>query len=156
MNVTLRAMTIDDYPEVMSLWRQTEGVGLTESDSEEGIDAFLRRNPGMSAVAVATSGELLGAVLCGHDGRRGYLHHLAVVPSRRKKGVASQPISWCFRGLADQGIQKCNVFLLDSNEGGSSFWGHNGWSHRHDLRVFQKAVTSTQGGRERGDSPRTG
>ena len=86
MNVTLRAMTIDDYPEVMSLWRQTEGVGLTESDSEEGIDAFLRRNPGMSAVAVAISGELLGAVLCGHDGRRGYLHHLAVVPSAENRG----------------------------------------------------------------------
>ena len=154
MNFTLRAMTIHDYPEVMSLWQQTEGVGLTESDSEEGIDAFLRRNPGMSAVA--TSGELLGAVLCGHDGRRGYLHHLAVVPSRRRQGVASQLISWCFRGLADQGIQKCNVFLLDSNEGGSSFWRHNEWSRRHDLRVFQKAVTSTQGGRERGGNPWTG
>jgi putative acetyltransferase len=136
-------MTIDDYPFVLELWRQTEGVGLNESDSEEAIGLFLRRNPGMSAVVGLSSGELLGAVLCGHDGRRGYLHHLAVAPSYRRQGIASRLIAWCFERLAFERIQKCNVFLLAGNELGASFWQHNGWSPRHDFRVFQKAIRPT-------------
>jgi putative acetyltransferase len=140
MNVAIRAMTVDDYPAVTELWRQTEGIGLNESDSEDAVGLFLRRNPGMSAIAVSSSNELLGAVLCGHDGRRGYLHHLAVAPSHRKQGIASHLIAWCFGHLATEMIPKCNVFLLNSNESGASFWQHNGWSPRHDLRVFQKEV----------------
>jgi N-acetylglutamate synthase len=133
-------MTIDDYPAVMTLWTRSEGVGLTESDSREGIESFLTRNPGMSAVAVTEKGSLLGTVLCGHDGRRGYLHHLAVVPTHRKRGIASCLIAWSFDCLARRGIEKCNVFLLESNEEGANFWLHNGWNVRTDLRILQKAV----------------
>ena len=122
MNVVIRPLTIDDYPAVMGLWQRTEGVGLTESDSEEGIGSFLRRNPAMSAIALSSSGGLAGALLCGHDGRRGYLHHLAVAPPYRGQGIASRLIAWCFERLAVERILKCNVFLLDSNEGGGSFW----------------------------------
>jgi putative acetyltransferase len=136
-------MTIDDYPAVVGLWQRTEGVGLTESDSEEGIASFLRRNPAMSAIALSSSGGLLGALLCGHDGRRGYLHHLAVPLSYRGRGIASRLIAWCFKRLAIEGIPKCNVFLLSDNEPGALFWQHNGWTPRPDLRVFQKAIGPT-------------
>jgi ribosomal protein S18 acetylase RimI-like enzyme len=133
-------MVISDFPAVIALWRQTEGIGLTESDSREGVSFFLRRNPDMSAVAVFPTGELAGTVLCGHDGRRGYMHHLTVVRSQRGRGIASRLIDWCFEHLAQEGIEKCNIFLLSSNESGALFWTHNGWSLRHDLKVFQKAV----------------
>lgn len=141
-DAVIRPMTIEDYPLVIKLWRQTEGLGLTESDSEEAIGPYLRRNPGMSAVAVSPSGDLLAAILCGHDGRRGYLHHLAVATPYRKQGIASRLINWCFERLAIEGIQKCNVFLLSGNESGAAFWEHNGWSHRDDFRVFQKAIAA--------------
>src|SRR5262245_45720906 len=71
VNVSIRAMSMDDYAQVVELWRTTEGIGLSDADSESGVDSFLLRNPGMSAVCHAPSGELVGAVLCGHDGRRG-------------------------------------------------------------------------------------
>ena len=140
MSAVIRPLTIEDYPSVAALWRQTEGLGLTESDSEEAISLYLQRNPGISAVAVSPTGELLGAVLCGHDGRRGYLHHLAVAPPYRKQGIASRLINWCFERLAIEGIQKCNVFLLSGNESGAAFWEHTGWSRRDDFRVFQKTI----------------
>ena len=145
MNITFRAMTIDDYRVVASLWKETEGVGLTEADSESGIDSFLQRNPGMSVVAVNDCGIILGTLLCGHDGRRGYLHHLAVVPPYRAKGIASALIEWSFECLGAEGIEKCNVFLLSSNEAGAAFWAHNGWLRRQDLQVFQKMVRSGEG-----------
>ena len=139
---TVRAMTTDDFLATMDVWKGSEGIGLTEDDTEGGISSFLERNPFMSAVAVAPSGEVLGAVLCGHDGRRGYLHHLAVNSLYRRQGVASRLIAWCFSNLAAQGIRKCNILLLDNNTTGTAFWEHQGWSHRNDLHVFQKPVTS--------------
>jgi putative acetyltransferase len=133
-------MSIDDYSGAAVLWRGTEGIGLNESDSEEGVASFLRRNPGLSAIAVSSSGEVVGAILCGHDGRRGYLHHLAVAPGHRNHGIASRLIAWCFERLAAERIQKCNVFLFDDNQDGARFWQHNGWGSRRDLHVFQKKV----------------
>jgi len=139
MHASIRAMSIDDYPAVHSLWVSTPGVGLNESDTRSGTAAFLRRNAGMSAVAVA-DGALVGVVLCGHDGRRGYLHHLAVAATWRKRGIARELLAWCFRELAAQGIPKCNIFLFSDNENGAAFWEHDGWSARADLLVLQKAV----------------
>jgi ribosomal protein S18 acetylase RimI-like enzyme len=92
MSISFSAMTIGDYPSAVELWRHTEGIGLNESDTEDGVRSFLIRNPGMSAIARSSSGDLVGVVLCGHDGRRGYLHHLAVRDSERNQGIASQLI----------------------------------------------------------------
>lgn len=140
MHATIRSMSIDDYSAVHALWVSTPGVGLSESDTRAGTDAFLQRNPGMSAIAVA-EGELVGAVLCGHDGRRGYLHHLAVAESWRKRGIARQLLAWSFGALSLHGIPKCNILLFSDNAGGAAFWKHNGWSSRTDLQILQKAVT---------------
>ena len=90
----LRPMRIADYDEVLALWQKSEGVGLGESDDRAAIAAYLARNPGLSLVAVAGK-RTVGAVLCGHDGRRGYLHHLAAASSHRRQGIA--------RALAGEG-----------------------------------------------------
>jgi N-acetylglutamate synthase len=138
--VEIRAMAMSDYAAVTVLWRRTDGVAQNESDTEDAIAAFLRRNPGMSSVAISEAGAVIGAVLCGSDGRRGYLHHLAVLPSERKRGVAARLVARCFAELERAGIAKCNLFLFDDNADGAAFWEHNGWLARTDLVVYQKGV----------------
>jgi ribosomal protein S18 acetylase RimI-like enzyme len=109
-------------------WLRSEGVGLGESDTKEGVAAFLLRNPGLSAVAESLHGEIVGAVLCGHDGRRGYLHHLAVAATHRRRGIARRLVQYSFSGLANEKIPKCNIFVFRENPGVVAFWTHNGWS----------------------------
>ena len=124
---TLRPMTAADYPQVLALWQRSEGVGLGESDTADAVARFLERNPGMSAVAESSAGEIVGAVLCGHDGRRGYLHHLAVSRAHRRQGIARRLVRFCFSGLAREKILKCNVFVIRESPDSIAFWTHNGW-----------------------------
>ena len=136
---TIERMLIEDFDEVSHLWQSTEGVGLSESDSRPNIAAYLARNSEMSFVA-RNGGKIIGAVLCGHDGRRGYLHHLAVAPAHRKKGVGKKLVETCLARLAAFNIPKCNIFLYADNAVGEFFWKRNGWVKRSDLQVMQKAV----------------
>jgi ribosomal protein S18 acetylase RimI-like enzyme len=138
--VEIRAMEMSDFAAATALWRRTDGVAQNESDTEPAIAAFLRRNPGMSSVAVSEAGVVIGAVLCGNDGRRGYLHHLAVEPAERKRGVAARLVARCLAELAAAGIPKCNLFLFADNVAGAAFWEHAGWLARSDLVVYQKGV----------------
>lgn len=147
MNTRIRAMVIDDYPAVLDLWQRSEGIGLNESDTREAVDAYLRRNPGMSAVSESDADVIVGAVLCGHDGRRGYLHHLAVEPAFRRHGLGRQLLAWSFERFQEAGVPRCNILVFQDNESGADFWSHNGWNARTDLRVFQKVIgCGEQGG----------
>lgn len=137
----VRAMQLADFDEVTALWQRTEGIGLNESDAEEATRRYLERNPELSAVAIE-DGRIVGAVLCGHDGRRGYLHHLAVAREHRNAGIATRMLRHCFDRLAEAHIPKCNIFLFDDNAEGAAFWLHAGWSKRGDLRVLQKMVVA--------------
>lgn len=131
-------MTGRDYEAVLSLWRSVPGIGLdNDSDSRRGIARYLKRNPGLSFVA-SVGGTIVAAVLSGHDGRRGYLHHLAVMPAYRRQGLGKALVSRCLRSLGKQRIPKGNIFLLRGNASGRAFWEHNGWNLRRDLRVLQK------------------
>lgn len=138
MKYTIRQMTAGDYDPVISLWRGIPGIGLDEdTDSRPGITRYLKRNAGLSFVAMA-EGRIVGAVLSGHDGRRGYLHHLAVAPAYRKQGIGKALVEHCLQTLGRQGIPKCNIFLFRNNSRGKTFWQHNGWNLRQDLSVSQK------------------
>jgi N-acetylglutamate synthase len=137
---TLRTLTIDDYDVVYALWQSTPGIGLSDSDRRDAIEAFLSRNRDLSAVAVNAEGNVVGTVLCGHDGRRGYLHHLAVLPQFRHRGIAKRLVIGCIERLRNERIQKCNIFLFRSNVSGAAFWIHNGWNVRDDLNVLQYVV----------------
>lgn len=134
--VKLRALRISDYGKVLKLWQRSEGVGLNESDTRPAIASFLRRNPGLSFVA-EKRGKIIGAVLCGHDGRRGYLHHLAVAKRYRAQGIGLKLVESCLAKLRAADIHKCNVFVYARHAAGMSFWKHNAWKLRTDLRVMQ-------------------
>jgi putative acetyltransferase len=136
-NFTLRPMTLDDYEAVYDVWKATAGIGLSASDERDAIAVFLARNPGQSVVATSADGSIVGVVLCGHDGRRGYLHHLAVLPQYRKQGIAKRLVEGCLSRLRQDQILKCNIFLFRSNESGLAFWNHNSWVTRDDLSVLQ-------------------
>jgi len=140
----IHAVTGADYPEVLALWESSVGIGLSESDTAEGVAAFLARNPGLSLVARAGD-ALVGAVLCGYDGRRGYLHHLAVAETHRRSGIARALLGRCFGQLATLGIPKCNIFLFTDNHDGAAFWRHVGFAPRDDLRVHQSPIPSPRG-----------
>ena len=144
MRYTLRKMTPSDYEPVIALWRAIPGIGLDDdSDSREGIARYLKRNRGLSFVALA-QGTVVGAVLSGHDGRRGYLHHLAVAPTHRNLGIGRALLRRCLQALGRNGIPKCNIFLYRSNAKGRAFWKHNGWDLREDLSVLQKKTSAGQ------------
>ena len=143
--VRFRSLRIADYDAVHSLWRRSRGVGLNESDTKGAIALYLRRNPGLSLVAVTNDEVIVGAVLCGHDGRRGYLHHLAVDRKWRRRRIGGRLVSAALERLAKRGILKCNIFIFGDNEAGREFWRKAGWTERADLKLVQTATTASGG-----------
>jgi len=138
MPYRIEELTAAHIPGVLAFWTGMEGIGLNESDTPERLASFLVRNPGLSRVAFQGD-ALVGAVLCGHDGRRGTLHHLAVAPAARGQGIGRSLVDDCLRALGVCGIQKCNIFLFANNAAGRVFWEQAGWKHRVDLHVLQQA-----------------
>lgn len=139
----LRPMNIADYDAVIALWQASEGIGLSGADSREAIARYLARNPGLSQVAwtsVQPTNELVGAVLCGHDGRRGFLHHLAVRSDFRKLGLGRALVERCLQGLAAEKIDKCHLFVFNKNTLGRSFWLRCGWVERSELVIMSTDI----------------
>ena len=133
-------MNIGDYDQVAALWRDTEGIGLHDHcDSRAGITHYLQRNDGLSFVA-RQHGRLIGAVLCGHDGRRGYLHHLAVARTWRGQGVGQSLVRHALAALGAIGICKCHVFVLADHTPAVSFWQYAGWTGRTDLKIMSMDI----------------
>lgn len=137
MTFEIRPMTLADHAEVHRLWTQTEGMCVVEDDRRDRIALYLKRNPGLCFVALV-GGDLIGTVLCGHDGRRGIMRHLAVRKKFRKQGVALLLVQKSLAALSRQGIQKCNIFVMDYNVAGLRFWEHIGFDHQqYDYRTLQ-------------------
>ena len=136
----IRPMSIADYDFVVELMRQTPGVTFRDADSREHTARYLERNPRLSLVA-AVGSRLVGCIMAGHDGRRGYLQHLLVLPEFRHKGIASALVTQCLAALEAQGIKKNHIDVLKTNESGASYWAHKGWQLRTDLLRYS-LVTS--------------
>ncbi len=124
--VTIRVFRIDDYDEVLTMWNGAEGLEICEGDSREEIKEYLQRNPGISRVA-ELNGAVIGAVLCGHDGRRGHIYHLAVSPEYRGRGIARQLVEECFNTLRAAGIRRATILVAGDNSHGHDFWRGSGW-----------------------------
>lgn len=136
MSVTYQNFEAEYVDRVLDLWSRSEGVDLG-SDSPESLLQFLERNRGLSWIAMR--GDILvGAALCGHDGRRGYIHHLAVDPAERRGGIGQALVERCLSGLRRAGIGKCHVFVFRSNRFGELFWRPTGWERRDDVQMFSQ------------------
>jgi ribosomal protein S18 acetylase RimI-like enzyme len=125
-DIKAREFVIDDYDAAVALWQEEEGVEICEGDSRDEIRAYLERNSGLSHVA-EVNGTLAGAVLCGHDGRRGFIYHLVVSPRYRGRGLGKLLLDECVRGLHAAGIQRAIILVAKDNSLGREFWLGNGW-----------------------------
>jgi ribosomal protein S18 acetylase RimI-like enzyme len=124
--VTTREFVMADYDQTFALWEKTEGLEICEGDSRAEIREYLKRNPGLSRVAEA-DGKIVGAALCGHDGRRGWIYHLAVAKEYRGSGVGKLLIDDCARGLREVGLKRAIILVAGDNPTGHEFWLRNGW-----------------------------
>ena len=138
--MTIRKMVISDYDKVYRLWLSCKGMGLNDlDDSREGISRYLDRNP--ETCFVAEDGEkIIGVIIAGHDGRRGYIYHTAVSPDRRKQGIGRQLVDSAMNALKKQGINKTALVCFSKNEEGNAYWQNIGFSQRTDLSYRNKAL----------------
>ena len=131
----IRSFEKGDIEPALRLWETCEGIGKGPGDDAEGTARFLARNPGFSLV-VEDGGSIVAAVLCGHDGRRGYLYHLGVAATHRRRGLAREIVRRCLASLRAEGIGRCQVFVMVENVAARQFWEEVGGKMRHDLHML--------------------
>jgi len=125
-NIKTREFSISDYDAALELWQRVEGLEIAEGDDREGIAYFLARNPGLSRVA--TDGTaIVGVALCGHDGRRGYIYHLAVDPAYQSRGLGKCLMDESLDGLRQLGLKRALILVANDNPRGRKFWSRHGW-----------------------------
>ena len=140
----IRQMTLDDYNPMFDLWTRTPGMGLNDyDDTRERVGVYLRRNPTTCFVA-EQDGALVGVILSGHDGRRGFIYHMAVAVAAQGQGIGKRLLAEAVQALRQEGISKVALLAYQSNEKGNAFWNHQGFParddimyHEHQLRPFQ-------------------
>jgi ribosomal protein S18 acetylase RimI-like enzyme len=141
-DVQLRLMQRSDYAAAVTLWQQSPGVQLRDADSEPAITRYLARNPGSSFVAEVNQ-KLVGTVLCGHDGRRGFLHHLAVDDAHRRKGIATLLVDAALQALREQEIFKTHILVLSGNGDAVTFWQTCRFGQRDDVILMSYTSPGT-------------
>lgn len=133
-------MTNEYYSDVYELWLSCKGMGLNNlDDSEQGINRFLERNPDTCFAAVE-DGKVIGVIMAGSDGRRGYIYHTAVNPQYRKRGIATALVETVMQAMKNIGINKVALVVFEHNEGGNKFWERLGFTERNDLVYRNKAI----------------
>jgi ribosomal protein S18 acetylase RimI-like enzyme len=141
VNVVYRALNKEDCKDVLSFWSNAPGVRLHKNgeDSVAGISAYLDRNPGFSFIAEC-DGQIVGAILCGHDGRRGYIHHLAVDSGYRRMGIGKKLLRLSVEQLKASNIKKTVLFLLKENDIGETFYKTLLWKEEDSVKIFAKVL----------------
>lgn len=135
-SVIIRNMQIEDYPQIHELWLSIHGLGMRSiDDSEERITCFIKRNPTTNIVAV-TGGQIIGTILCGHDGRRGCFYHVCVSEHYRKSGVGKKMVKAAMKALEAEQICKVSLVAFTNNKAGNSFWQSLGFTFRDDLNYY--------------------
>ena len=136
MDAVIRTMTIEDYDQIYGLWMKIKGFAMRSiDDSRIGVERFLKRNPDTSVVALK-DGKVVGAILCGHDGRRGCMYHVCVHPDYRRRGIGKDMVVYAMKRLQEEGISKVSLIAFTSNDIGNAFWKTIGWTKREDLNYY--------------------
>src|SRR5947209_18288775 len=124
--IITREFSIDDYDAALRIWERVKGIEIAEGDDRESVAQFLARNPGLSRVA-ADGSAIIAVALCGHDGRRGHVYHLAVDPAYQKRGLGKRLLDECLDGLRRAGVQRAIILVANDNQRGAEFWKRCGW-----------------------------
>lgn len=135
MNLGIRPFEPTDHASAWKLWESVDGIGLSSANSFEGVARFLQRNPGLSFVAT-DNGVLVGTILCGHDGRRGLIHTLAVGTAHRRKGLGRMLVTRALAALRQEGVEKCHLLVFNDNADGRAFWQGIGAEERTTLALY--------------------
>lgn len=139
-NMKIRTMSISDYADVYNLWLSCKGMGLNSlDDSRDGIEKFLKRNPDTCFVAEVDN-RIVGSILAGNDGRRGYIYHTAVSPQYQQHGIGSTLVDTAIDALKKLGINKIALVVFDKNDNGNAFWEKQGFTERNDLIYRNKTI----------------
>lgn len=140
--ITVRSMEIEDYDAVAALWAGIHGLGIRAiDDSREGVGRFLQRNPTCSVVAQTSDGEIIGSILCGHDGRQACLYHVCVRRDWRKKGIGRAMVNHCVKALKKEKINRVYLIAFKNNQVGNIFWTKIGWAQREDRNYYDLYLT---------------
>ena len=138
--MTIRKITVEDYDKMYALWLSCKGMGLNDTDdSKDGIKRFLDRNP-ETCFAACENDRIIGVILAGNDGRRGFIYHTAVSPDCRGRGVGTALVNAALEALKNLGIAKTALVVFDRNETGNAFWEKQGFTARNDLVYRNKAL----------------
>jgi len=140
----IRTMTINDYEQVYSLWLSTPNMGLNNlDDSKEGIAKYLKRNPSTCFIAEKNA-RIIGVILSGHDGRRGYIHHMTVAESEQRQGLGEVLLDAAMSALKEDDIHKVALVVFEKNEKGNRFWEKQGFTARGDLVYRNKSIVELE------------
>jgi len=143
-SLEIRPFVAADHAAARALWERTPGAGLSAADEAPAIEAFLLRNPGLSHVALQ-GGQLVGTILCGHDGRRGLIHHLVTAPDHRRQGLGRALLQHGLRSLHGAGIDKCHLMVFRNNAEGLAFWRRVGAQERVELGLYSMPTRGAEG-----------
>lgn len=135
----LQPMNIKDYAEIYKMWNSIPGIELSEADSEESIARYLERNPNLSYV-YCKDNKIIGTILCGHDGRRGFIHHTCVLPEYQGQSIGRILVKKALEELKNNKIDQCHIFVFHDNEAGHDFWNRMGWVKRTELSICSKVI----------------
>lgn len=142
--MNFRLMQISDYDSIYNLWTNTPGMGLNSvDDSKDGIEKFLKRNPATCFVAEEDS-KIVGVIMAGNDGRRGYIYHTAVLPKFRGKHIAKTLVENAMAALEKEGITKVALVVFEKNKNGNGFWEKIGFTVRNDLIYRNKTIAQME------------
>jgi ribosomal protein S18 acetylase RimI-like enzyme len=137
MTIHIREFHPQDHSQAIQLWKSLPGLGLSSADQEKPLSAFLSKNASTCFVA-EDEGRIIGTILGGSDGRRGYIYHLAVQADRQHRGLGSKLTQRCLDALKNNGIEKCHIFVIADNQEGKEYWRKIGWKTREDIIVMSK------------------
>lgn len=133
--ITARPFRISDYEDAVRLWSKVEGIEIAEGDSKAEVERFVNQNPNLSRV-IEDEGKVVGVALCGEDGRRGYIYHLAVEPVYQQKGLARRLVSECLEGLRSRGLKRALILVAADNPRAHAFWQRCGWEDVPGAKVM--------------------
>ena len=123
---TVRSYRPDDRESLVSLWDRVFPDDPHRNAPDRMIENKLRVQPELLLVA-EDDGSLVGAVMAGFDGTRGWMYHLAVAPERRSQGIGTALMRAAEEGLRELGCPKINLQVRATNDGVIAFYRSLGY-----------------------------